>query len=261
MPQSRGWVWAERFVSVVLVALCVWVFSIGVHTSYIVNDKKDQKQAAGIPLTVKMPSDTVTGLIRSDAELLSEWCKELVEDGIEMWACFGTALGIARNGGRIPWDDDIDMGFWESDWERLKRKITEKGFHHEFTPVYTWCGCKLMAADGHEITDLFPFMRRDDGMAVLAWSGWQRTQFTKQSMFDPDTDAYPIRSAPYDDTTLPVLARNTALQTKWFGESAFEEARVSPPHSVEGIVMTTLNPALTWRFELRDKGPHDHDPE
>jgi hypothetical protein len=37
----------------------------------------------------------------------------------------GTLLGLHRHGGIIPWDDDIDLGFIPTEWEKLKNIISE----------------------------------------------------------------------------------------------------------------------------------------
>ena len=42
-----------------------------------------------------------------DALFLVADCLE--ELGLRYWLCFGTALGLYRDGGFIPWDDDIDL--------------------------------------------------------------------------------------------------------------------------------------------------------
>jgi hypothetical protein len=40
-------------------------------------------------------------------------------------AVAGTLLGLHRHGGVIPWDDDIDLGFIPSEWEKLKTILPE----------------------------------------------------------------------------------------------------------------------------------------
>ncbi len=42
------------------------------------------------------------------------------ENGLKYYALGGTALGMARHGGFIPWDDDIDVGMPREDYEKLK---------------------------------------------------------------------------------------------------------------------------------------------
>jgi hypothetical protein len=52
----------------------------------------------------------------------------LEKHGIKYVAVAGTALGLNRHGGIIPWDNDIDIGFIEKDWKQLyalKHEIEE----------------------------------------------------------------------------------------------------------------------------------------
>ena len=56
--------------------------------------------------------------------LLKEW-------NIPFWITAGTLLGAARNKHIIPWDDDIDVGIFLSDFERfsnLKSRVIQDGF-------------------------------------------------------------------------------------------------------------------------------------
>lgn len=53
------------------------------------------------------------------ALVLSEVKKVLDVDKIVYWLDIGTLLGAARNGRFIPWDDDIDLGIWYSDINKV----------------------------------------------------------------------------------------------------------------------------------------------
>lgn len=53
-------------------------------------------------------------------------------ENIRYVAIAGSSLGLQRHGGIIPWDDDIDLGFLEHDWERLLR-LCDKLKTHGFT--------------------------------------------------------------------------------------------------------------------------------
>ena len=45
--------------------------------------------------------------------------KILEKHNIKYVAVAGTSLGLTRHGGIIPWDNDIDIGFLENEWEKL----------------------------------------------------------------------------------------------------------------------------------------------
>ena len=52
---------------------------------------------------------------------------------IKYVATDGTVLGLNRHGGIIPWDDDIDIGFIDSEWEKLftiKKELRKNGFKY-----------------------------------------------------------------------------------------------------------------------------------
>ena len=58
---------------------------------------------------------TLTLLIDFD-----EICKQ---NNIHYWLDFGTLLGAIRHKGFIPWDDDIDLGLFREDYERIEEII------------------------------------------------------------------------------------------------------------------------------------------
>jgi lipopolysaccharide cholinephosphotransferase len=96
---------------------------------------------------VPYPDDS---LARLQAELkrllviLDEVCDEL---GIDYFIDSGTALGAARHGGFIPWDDDVDVAMMYGDYVRFQRDapgLLPEGFSMHttrdtdgFTPLWT----------------------------------------------------------------------------------------------------------------------------
>lgn len=57
--------------------------------------------------------------------------KEFEENDIVWWAHSGTLLGLVREGGMIPWDDDIDMGMTYKDYILNKDKIKQILVKHD----------------------------------------------------------------------------------------------------------------------------------
>lgn len=60
--------------------------------------------------------------------------KILENNNIKYVAVAGTSLGLNRHGGIIPWDNDIDIGFVEKEWEtlfKIKDELEKKGFEYK----------------------------------------------------------------------------------------------------------------------------------
>ena len=79
------------------------------------------------------------------AKLFHAFCEE---QGLTYYMIGGTMLGAVRHQGFIPWDDDIDVGMFRQDYERLLslrdrfpegfslNVHTDPGFHYGFCKMY-----------------------------------------------------------------------------------------------------------------------------
>src|SRR5699024_7669499 len=55
-------------------------------------------------------------------ELLEGIDRFMSEQAFDYFLFFGTLLGCVRHGGFVPWDDDIDIGMLQEDFEKLLEK-------------------------------------------------------------------------------------------------------------------------------------------
>ena len=60
-----------------------------------------------------------------------ETIKILNKSNLDYWICHGTLLGLVRSRSLIKWDNDIDVGLWESKRNRIKisQIFKQSGFH------------------------------------------------------------------------------------------------------------------------------------
>ena len=71
------------------------------------------------PATLARLQDVLRGMLDD----LSALC---AKHGIPWWTDAGTTIGALREGGMIPWDDDIDVCFLRRDYERVLRLAEEE---------------------------------------------------------------------------------------------------------------------------------------
>ena len=61
----------------------------------------------------------------SCSSLAYEISTKLNSVGIPVWLEYGSALGAVRDGGFIEGDNDIDLGVWWKDWDKMKPFLSE----------------------------------------------------------------------------------------------------------------------------------------
>ena len=75
-------------------------------------------------------SETLKKLQNIELEIFSDFATLCEKHGIDYFGVGGTALGLARYGGFIPWDDDIDVVMTRENYDRFlevaKTEMTEK---------------------------------------------------------------------------------------------------------------------------------------
>jgi hypothetical protein len=155
----------------------------------------------------------------------------LAAHGILHWLATGTLLGAYRNGGFVPWDDDIDFQVplaHRAQLEALRPRLRRDGFH-----LLPAAGGYKLAPDNawrHPFVDLILVAERDDRLALaypLDRAGaptfrkaaqWPRECFRR-------ADVYPLGVAPFEDLTLPVPRAGRELVKELYGPAAMTTVR------------------------------------
>ena len=70
---------------------------------------------------------TLRKLQRTELQILKDFDRFCLENGLTYFALGGTAIGALRHKGFIPWDDDIDVALLRSDYNKFL-ELAEKSF-------------------------------------------------------------------------------------------------------------------------------------
>lgn len=77
--------------------------------------------------------ETLSKVQAVQKKILKDVLRVCEENKIDVFAVFGTALGVVRHHGFIPWDDDIDVAMFREDFIKFKKVAQrELGQKYEF---------------------------------------------------------------------------------------------------------------------------------
>lgn len=83
-------------------------------------------------------SETLEKVQKVQAGILKDVLNLCERHNIDTFLIFGSALGVVRHQGFIPWDDDIDIGMFREDFPRFKKAAEkELGETYEFLTCET----------------------------------------------------------------------------------------------------------------------------
>ena len=129
-----------------------------------------------------------------------EMKRVLDANGIRFYAMYGTALGAVRDNGIIPWDNDIDIGIFESDMDRVKEIMKTQlsdGFYFHVPSADTHCHVFKVTEDFEEdlrnkeapFIDIFVIERFPSGRlkALLSRAGIRTYMLSMSLVYIPDS--------------------------------------------------------------------------
>lgn len=113
---ARGGVTKRRlyFLSLILCFVLVYIAAVSVRLRFSIWN-------LGVATALK--KSIYHGLRQIDTEEAGDALKGIIrilqDNNVTVWASEGTALGLVREGRILPWDDDVDVGVWDTDREKI----------------------------------------------------------------------------------------------------------------------------------------------
>ena len=151
-------------------------------------------------------------------ELINIWDKVSKKLDIRWSVCAGSYIGLMRNKGRIPWDDDFDITIMEEDLHKLKgiRKVLSK---YNVSVATFWGGYKIFFND-HRGIQKFKNRRR------IRWNWPFIDIFTKKRQKECsflNKSEFPLKKMKFGKTSVfvyqnPSKGRNCITKTGWKSE-------------------------------------------
>ena len=74
-----------------------------------------------------IPKELVRKLQKKELDMLLYFDQFCTEHDLTYFLCGGCCIGTVRNGGFIPWDDDVDVFMPRTDYERIKKLWKNNG--------------------------------------------------------------------------------------------------------------------------------------
>ncbi len=158
----------------------------------------------------KQEQDTFKKLLN----LLQLWNDFTKKHEIKYWASGGTLLGAIRHGGFIPYDNDIDVCVFLSDFEKVKKNLDD---HETLSYFESRFGIKIYVDDVYPFLDIFVCDYRDkskiDFCGILTNDNkptWLvASEFPRQHVYEDEL--FPLREVEFENTTIMVPKMHKCL--------------------------------------------------
>lgn len=159
--------------------------------------------------------------------LIDEFC---IKHNIKMWAIGGSLLGQVRGNAFIPWDDDNDVGVFESDgqfiFDTLRPLLKDLGGKHDLWKSVH--GLKLISTQlAHAGTDIFFYRLRPTEPNIVELASEQSRKQWPNDFFLKEELEGNLPRGTFGPITIPI-PRNAERQLKSvYGENCLTHSRLS----------------------------------
>lgn len=192
-------------------------------------------------------------------KVLFEVVDVLEKNGIGYWLHGGTLLGAVRFGFFIPWDDDIDIGIWEDDKEKVIAVLLD---HYKDSAAYKMIDASLLRAfppncfwkicgkdDNYEFLDIFEFGESHRFKNAVYEKWWEESQ--KEERFIKKTPLHFSRETLFPLSKIVFEGREFSCphDPLKYVELNYGNYQNFPEKPYEEIVPAEMNYKLTEKLE------------
>ena len=136
----------------------------------------------------------------------------------------GSLIGAIRNkpSGMLYWDDDFDVGVFDSDLSKIKMMLQDVEFKTNFEVKEKTFGYQLKnkimlfdeeSNDGY-IYDIFIYTIKDDVYRPIQ-------DFQNEYIIDK-SEVYPIKTVDFWNTKIQIPNESVKLLKRWYGDDVFD---------------------------------------